>query len=318
MLDLSKPLLEVQKTMKKIIKTEHDLLNEMVTYVVDTHGKMLRPRLLLLTFKLLKGRDIKKAIELAAIFEIIHNATLVHDDINDEASMRRGKPALHVKYNVGKAVVCGDYLYVRAVQKIINYSREVLKIIADTCVEIAEGEIMQSIYRQNPIINEHLYFDIIRKKTASTFGACAQLGARLITNNEKTLRKLYLFGVNLGLAFQLIDDILDITGDPDKLGKPIMVDFKEGHYNSVILHTYRNATDKEQKLIESLFDKTDKTDMDIDMLKKLILYYGSVEYVKKLAKRKSELAKKQLSGFKENEYKRALLNLADEVVSRES
>jgi geranylgeranyl pyrophosphate synthase len=205
-----------------------DLLQEASTHILGSGGKLIRPRVVLLAYLAAGGKAVQKAIPLAAAIELVHTATLVHDDINDHSPTRRGKIAVHAKFGRTFALLTGDYLFTKVYELMAPYGPQFNKIMADACVSLVEGETLQAAAAKTGDINQEIYKVIITRKTASLFSAAARMGALLAGADDKVADQLARYGHDLGLAFQVIDDVLDIVGDPEVMGKPVGGDLVQG------------------------------------------------------------------------------------------
>lgn len=227
-LHLDRELLSVEQTLLDIVTTDVELLHEASSHILDSGGKLVRPRVVLLAYLAAGGSDLDKVIPLAAAIELVHTATLVHDDINDHSLTRRGKIAVHARFGRTFALLTGDYLFTKVYELMAPYGSHFNKIMADACVRLVEGETLQAAAAKAGTINQETYKIIITRKTASLFSAAARMGALLAGANEESVDSLAQYGHNLGLAFQIVDDVLDIVGDPEVMGKPVGSDLVQG------------------------------------------------------------------------------------------
>ncbi len=218
----------VDQTLLDIVQTDVTLLQEASEHIIDSGGKRLRPRLLILSYLAAGGQNPQEAISLAAAVELVHTATLVHDDINDHSLTRRGKITVHAKWGRTFALLTGDYLFTKVYELMAPYGTRHNVIMADACVSLVEGETLQAAAAKAGEMNQETYYKIIARKTASLFEAAAQMGAILGEADEEIIAALAQYAFNLGLAFQIVDDVLDIVGDPETLGKPVGSDIAQG------------------------------------------------------------------------------------------
>ena len=218
----------VDKALLEIVQTDVDLLREASEHIIDSGGKRLRPRLLLLSYLVAGGQDLQAAVPLAAAVELVHTATLVHDDINDHSLTRRGKITVHARWGRTFALLTGDFLFTKVYELMAPYGDRHNVIMAGACVSLVEGETLQAAAAKAGKINQDTYYEIIARKTASLFEAAAQMGAILGQASEEVISAVAEYAFNLGLAFQIVDDILDIVGDPETMGKPVGGDIVQG------------------------------------------------------------------------------------------
>lgn len=218
----------VEEQLRQVIVTDVNLLQEASMHIVDSGGKRLRPHVTLLSYLAAGGQNISEVIPLASAVELVHTATLVHDDINDHSLTRRGKIAVHARWGRTFALLTGDYLFTKVYELMAPYGAEFNVIMANACVKLVEGETLQAEAAKNGAINQDIYKTIISRKTASLFEAASRMGALVAGAEEFVVEALAEYAYNLGLAFQIVDDVLDIVGDPQTLGKPIGSDIVQG------------------------------------------------------------------------------------------
>ncbi len=239
---LDRELHSVERTLLDVVSTDVELLQEASTHILESGGKLIRPRVVLLSYLAAGGTDLNEAIPLAAAIELVHTATLVHDDINDHSPTRRGKIAVHARFGRTFALLTGDYLFTKVYELMAPYGITYNKIMADACVSLVEGETLQAAAAKSGTINQETYKVIITRKTASLFAAAARMGALLAGAEDSVADKLAEYGHNLGLAFQIVDDILDIVGDPEVMGKPVGGDLVQGA-GALMAQNGKNALD---------------------------------------------------------------------------
>jgi octaprenyl-diphosphate synthase len=226
---IQRELRMVDKKLREMVKSNERVLTEASLHVIEAGGKRLRPAVTVLSYMALGGRDVEKIVDIAAGFELIHSATLIHDDINDGGKTRRGRETVYKKYGLHDAIVTGDFLFTRAFRLGGTFDRVVVETTADACVSLAEGEVMENRFRHKSNLNVDTYIKIIERKTAQPIRAGAMVGAYLAKSGPGEIEALGSYGLDLGIAFQIIDDILDFTGDSKKTGKAVGMDLKEGH-----------------------------------------------------------------------------------------
>ncbi len=280
-------------------------------------GKRLRPALLLLSSKLLNYTG-QGAIKLGAVVEIIHTATLVHDDIIDEAKTRRGRPAANTQWGNAKCVLAGDWLYMQAF-KIAVQERNFA--ILDTLIELTqamvEGELLQ-IERLGKSITIDEHFELIYRKTACLFSVCMKLGGILAGASDADLTRLADYGRNLGMAFQIVDDVLDLTASEEVLGKPVASDLREGKATLAVLHALERCTPEERATIESVLGNGGFNGITPADIVAILKRHGSIDAAYARATEFTKAARESICTFPDSEIKRVLLWVPEFVVERQN
>jgi octaprenyl-diphosphate synthase len=291
-------------------------ITEIGEYLRAGGGKRIRPALLLLSAKLFdyEGRG---TIRLGAVVEIIHTATLVHDDIIDEAQLRRGRPAANTQWGNSKCVLAGDWLYMQAFKIAVQERNfRILDALIDLTQQMVEGELLQ-MEKLGRFITLDEHFDLIYRKTACLFSVCMRLGAILGQAKPEQEEALAKYGHDLGMAFQIVDDVLDLTASESVLGKPVASDLREGKVTMAVIHALERCTSEErQKIAAILRDRAFNGVTHRDILS-ILTRYGSVEAANNRAAQYAESARQAISSFPDSEIKRALLWAPEFVVSRE-
>jgi geranylgeranyl pyrophosphate synthase len=218
----------VEQELRAAVNSDVNTLYDAGHHIIDSGGKRLRPRVALLAHLAAGGQALDQMIPLASAIELVHTATLVHDDINDHSLTRRGKITVHARWGRTFALLTGDYLFTKVYEMMAPYGPQYNVVMADACVKLVEGETLQALAAKAGTMDRETYKQIIARKTASLFEAGARMGAMLAGADEAVVTALATYGYNLGLAFQIVDDILDIVGDPEKLGKPVGLDVTQG------------------------------------------------------------------------------------------
>jgi len=293
------------------------------SYLIEHGGKRLRPYMVIKSCQLLGG-TAKQAIPAAAAIEMIHNFTLVHDDIMDNDEMRHGVPTVHIKFGIPIGILAGDLLFSRAFETIskpyLNKSREVglnlVTTLAKACTDVCEGQALDiSMAKSSKIPNENQYIKMIEKKTSSLFVASCAMGA--ITANRKSIDvvRLSTFGRNLGIAFQIIDDLIGVIGDPKITKKPVGNDIREGKKSLPILMAIKKANNQEKKIILNAFGNSSVSKSEVEKAISTISSLGIEKTIKQKATHHSNAAKKSISIYN-GPAKKELLSLLDFVVER--
>ena len=291
-------------------------ITEIGEYLRAGGGKRIRPALLLLSAKLFNYKG-DGAIKLASVVEIIHTATLVHDDIIDEAQTRRGRPAANTQWGNSMCVLAGDWLYMQAFRIAVHERNfRILDVLIELTQQMVEGELLQMEKLGRPIsLQEHL--DLIYRKTACLFSVCMRVGAILGGATDEEEKRLGQYGRQLGLAFQIVDDVLDLTASETVLGKPVASDLREGKATMSVIHALERCTPVERRHIETiLHDRAFNGVTHADILT-ILNRYASLEFASHEAARYAESARNALGIFPDSEIKRALLWAPDFVVARE-
>lgn len=290
------------------------LINQISQYIIHSGGKRLRPLLLMLVARALdyKGQDHTKA---AAIIEFIHTATLLHDDVVDDSELRRGKETANNVFGNAASVLTGDFLYSRAFQMMVELNQmQIMQILADATNKIAEGEVLQLLNCNNPNITEAQYMQVIYCKTAKLFEAACDVASVLADASDNKQKALHQYGVHLGNAFQIADDVLDYIADSKTLGKNIGDDLAEGKTTLPVIYALKNAQTPDQQLIRQAIEQGHHPEMAkiIDIIK----HSGAIEYAVSKAQQAAQSAIDSLDILAESEYKNALIALAHIAVER--
>ncbi len=280
-------------------------------------GKRIRPALLLLCAKLFP-HDERSAIRLGAVVEVIHTATLVHDDIIDEARTRRGRPAANTQWGNAKCVLAGDWLYMQAFKIAVQERNfKILDVLIELTQQMVEGELLQ-MEKLGKCISLDEHFDLIYRKTACLFSVSMRLGAILGKATQEQEDRLGEYGRNLGLAFQIVDDVLDLTASEEVLGKPVASDLREGKVTMAVIHALERCTPDERKLVETVLEERAFVSVQHEQILEMLTRYGSIEYAHAEAARYAEIACRAICSFPDSEVKRALLFAPEFVVERNS
>lgn len=294
------------------------LINQIGTYIINSGGKRLRPVIHLLAAKACgyqADEHNTDHINLAAIVEFIHTATLLHDDVVDASELRRGKETANALFGNEASVLVGDFLYSRAFQMMVEIgSMRVMEILADATNTIAEGEVLQLLNCNDPDTTEERYLEVIHNKTAKLFESAAQLGAILTNQSAETEQALATYGMHLGCAFQLIDDVLDYTASAEDMGKNIGDDLAEGKPTLPLIHAMREGTPEQVSLIRNAIEHGGLD--DIEQIMQAVTSNDAIEYTANAARKESQLAIEALAGLPESIYKEALQFLAEFSVNR--
>ena len=287
-------------------------------YIVEAGGKRLRPMLVLLAARCCNIQN-DKHISLAAVIEFIHTATLLHDDVVDMSALRRGRPTVNAEWNNPSSVLVGDFIYSRAFQILVQIGdMNIMEIMADTTNRIAEGEVLQLINKNNPNSSEQSYMQVIENKTAILFQAAAQCGAMLTDADEETQNALKEFGMELGIAFQLIDDVLDYDGDAESMGKNIGDDLAEGKPTLPLIYAMEHGTDSEAELIRECLKDEELSKKSLDQVINIVRDSGGLAYTREKARDCSDKALACLDKIPASNYRDALEAMGEFSKERKS
>lgn len=291
------------------------LINQIAEHIVAAGGKRLRPMLVVLAARALghAGRDHH---QLAAVIEFIHTATLLHDDVVDESDLRRGRRTANALWGNAPSVLVGDFLYSRSFQLMVELDRmTVMRVLADTTNAIAEGEVLQLLHVHNPDTDEAAYLRVIERKTAVLFAAATRLGALLGGAGDEVQQRLHDYGMNLGLAFQIADDVLDYTADADALGKNLGDDLAEGKATLPLIHALAHSDEATRGRLRAAIEQGDTTAMP-EVLR-AIETTGGIGYSRQRALAYARAAEAALEGLPESDWLAALRGLARYAVERD-
>lgn len=310
-------LQKVEDHLKRNMGSVSPLIDDINKYVHDSGGKRLRPALLLLAARL-SAFEGEAAIRLGMVVELIHAATLVHDDIIDDARVRRGRPSVNAKWGNQITVLMGDWLYMTSFHIALELRNfKVLDLLIDITRNMVEGELMQleCIRSTEMMVDQQL--EICMRKTAHLFSGCGRLGGMLGQVGREKEEKLGIYGRSLGMAFQLVDDLLDYTSNEHVLGKPVLKDLQEGRVTLPIIYLMQRADGGEQNFVRQVVRNQDFTEENKKRLVDLVENYGTLTDTHRLAQQYAEEAKRCLADFPDSIYREALLKVPEFVVNRE-
>ena len=316
--ELLKPVAQDMQRVDEIIRehlsSEVALINQISAHIVGAGGKRMRPSLLLLVARAL-GAKGDEACRMAAIIEFIHTATLLHDDVVDETSRRRGRDTANALWGNAGAVLAGDFLYSRSFQMMVGLDRmAVMQVLADATNAIAEGEVLQLMNCGDPDVTEARYLQVIELKTARLFQAAGQLGASAAGCGEKDQQAMAEFGRCFGLAFQIVDDMLDYTADPEHSGKNLGTDLAEGKPTLPLIHAMTHGSEAEAGLIRAAI--SEGRIEALEPVQKAIESTGSLAYTAALAARFAEQAQGILGSLNDSEFSKSLRDLTAASIQR--
>ena len=314
---LNDDLTAVNELIRRRMASEHaPRIPEVTAHLIEAGGKRLRPMLTLATAHLC-GYQGQYHIHLAATVEFIHTATLLHDDVVDESAQRRGRPTANLLWDNKSSVLVGDYLFARSFQLMTETNNmRVLAILANASATIAEGEVLQLTAAQNLATDEDVYLKVVRGKTAALFSAATEVGGVIAGATPEQERALYEYGDALGVAFQIVDDLLDYQGDSQNTGKNIGDDFRERKLTLPLIKAVAKADADERNFWIRTIEKGHQHDGDLEHALTLLHEHGALRDTKAQALEWAELAKGALGKLPDHELREMLSDLADYVVSR--
>jgi octaprenyl-diphosphate synthase len=307
----------VEAELERQARSNIQVIDYLGNYLLETKGKRVRPALLILAAKALAARaDEQGIIRLAAVMELLHTATLVHDDIIDNSDVRRNRPSLNARFGNQASVLMGDWLYMSAFETSLQQrSLEILDILTRLTRMMTEGELMQMSLIGNVRITEDQYFDVLKRKTAFLFSGCCEIGAILGGAGEEQQAALRDYGMNLGIAFQLADDILDFTADAGTLGKPAGNDLLEGKV-TLPLVKLTQADPRSAEMLEDIMDAGKYSNGTQKEILRMLSRHGLLDWTQKIALEYAEMARINLEVLPQTEYRSALDAIPDFVVRR--
>ncbi|WP_396588833.1 octaprenyl diphosphate synthase [Bermanella sp. R86510] len=305
---------QVNKIILDQLSSNVPMVEKIGHHIIASGGKRMRPLLVLMAAKALNNHDQNHPL-LASIIEFLHTATLLHDDVVDTSDMRRGKATANAAFGNAPSVLVGDFLYSRAFQMMVELgSMKVMGILSNATCIIAEGEVMQLMNVKNPKVSESQYMDVIQGKTAMLFEASSHSGAVLANANSEQEEALRLFGHHLGMAFQLVDDVLDYMGNAEELGKNVGDDLAEGKPTLPLIFAMQNASDDDANVIRQAIRKGG-TDQLSDIIK-IVQRCGAIDYTQQKAQEHVDLANNAIACLTDSPAKQALATLAHMAINR--
>ena len=311
---VSDDLSAIKRHIENQIESDIPLIREIGRYIVDAGGKRLRPITLLLAARSL-GYQGTAHIDLGAVIEFIHTATLLHDDVVDKSDLRRGRETTNAVWGNPASILVGDFLYSRAFEMMVAVDRmAIMRIMAATTNRISEGEVLQLLNTHSPTVSETEYLETITRKTAKLFESAAQIGALLANASPATESALAEFGLNIGISFQIVDDALDYRPGPDNIGKNTGDDLADGKMTLPLIHALRVCSPAERELIEAAISIGDRS--QFDAIVAIIETTDSLAYTSRLARTYAAQAQQALELLPPSDHRNALSKLAEFAVSR--
>jgi len=314
---VAEDLARVEDFFEEQVRSDIPLIAEVGRYIREGGGKRIRPALVLLSCRL-NGYRGERAVLLAAVVEFLHSATLLHDDIVDDAEERRGRRSVNRRWGNDLAVLLGDFLYSKSIAMALSQDNlRVLRLLSDVTLRMIEGELLEIQHCADLQVTPEDHIDIIQRKTACLFSACLRIGAILGEAGETREAALASYGTNLGICFQMIDDLLDLTADPQRLGKPVASDLREGKLTLPAIFTLRRAGDFGLATLKAVLDDRGFERVHPLEIARLARGCGALDEARALAERYAEAARRDLAACERSPYSEALAQLPDFVLARD-
>ncbi|HZN04349.1 MAG TPA: polyprenyl synthetase family protein [Candidatus Polarisedimenticolia bacterium] len=310
-------LLRVEEECRRNLRSEVGAIDELGRYLADGGGKRIRPILLLLATQMC-GYKGDRDVLFASVFEFIHTATLVHDDVIDEAETRRGRGTMNARWGNGLTVLLGDYLYIKSMNMALEADDiRIIRILAQITLKMIEGEIVADRKRGQIGMTEEEHLEVIRRKTAYLFAGCGRVAGVLSGLEPRRLESIADYGMNLGMAFQIADDLLDVTADSRTLGKPAASDLKEGKLTLPLIYLLETASGSEREMVRTVLEEGEFLTVSRDEILALLRRHRTLERTRELAAGYALKARQALDLFPPSPARDALLFLPQFVVSRQ-
>jgi octaprenyl-diphosphate synthase len=309
-------LRRVEEECRRNFRSEVGTIDELGQYLAEAGGKRVRPILLLLSSQMCGYRGDRDVL-FASVFEFIHTATLVHDDVIDEAEVRRGRGTMNARFGNGLTVLLGDYLYIKSMNMALEADDiRIIRILAEITLKMIEGEIIADRRRADIRLTEEEHLDIVRRKTAFLFAGCGRVAGVLAGVDEDKVAALADYGMNLGMAFQIVDDLLDFTSDTRVLGKPAANDLKEGKLTLPLIYLMQAAEPAEREMVQTVLDEGEFLTIKREEIVELLRRRKTLDRTREVALGYARRAREALAPFDPCPAREALLRLPDFVVSR--
>ncbi|HVC11595.1 MAG TPA: polyprenyl synthetase family protein [Burkholderiales bacterium] len=311
---IAEDMQRVDALIRRRLDSEVALIRQVAEYIVTGGGKRLRPALVLLAAGAVGYRG-EACLELAAVVEFIHTATLLHDDVVDESELRRGRKTANAAFGNAASVLVGDFLYSRAFQMMVGIGgMRVMQVLADATNAIAEGEVLQLLNCHDPEVDEARYLAVVRRKTAKLFEAAARLGGVLANAPRQAEEALAAYGMRVGTAFQLIDDVLDYSGDAPAIGKSLGDDLAEGKPTLPLIYALRQGSNEQAQMVRRAIVEGGR--QDFPLVLEVIERTGALAYARAVAEREAEAARRAIESLPHSVHRDSLLELATFSVAR--
>ena len=317
---ITKDMEAVDFVIRSYLNSEVVMIRTVGEYIISSGGKRLRPALVVMMANALGYQQVEREFQdhhvLAATIEFIHTSTLLHDDVVDESDLRRGRETANAVFGNAASVLVGDYLYSRSFEMMVSVNRmEILQVLSQATTVIAEGEVLQLLNVHDPDVSVERYMQVVRYKTAKLFEASAEVGAIICEVTPELREAAASYGRHMGTAFQLIDDVLDYSGDAEALGKNVGDDLREGKPTLPLIRVMNQGTAEQAELIRNAIETGDA---DFKAVAEAIKSTDALQYTRQIAEKESELAIDALEAFPDSIYKQSLLQLARFAIERDN
>ncbi len=303
----------VERRLAELLRSREASLTDIASYLIGAGGKRVRPAVTLLVFRACGGDDVADIVDVAVALELIHSASLLHDDIIDGSDFRRGRDSARLKYGVAETLVTGDFLFSRAFQICGRFEEKLINWAAEACISLTEGEIMQGRFRRNPAVTYADYKEIITRKTASLFEQGARTAAYLAQATDDAVEAMARCGLHVGLTFQMVDDLLDLTAAEAEIGKPAGIDVQEGNPSLPIVLAISDDLE-----IRRMFERPSLTDAEVSALVGRLRRSPAIAHGYRLASEHAAQARDALLILPDSAYRQNLLSLIEHLVGRAS
>ena len=308
---LTAALQRVEARLAGLLRSREPLLTEISSYLVDSGGKRVRPTVTILIFRACGGQELDEIVDVAAALELIHSATLLHDDIIDDSGVRRGKDSAFRKYGLANTLVTGDFVFSRAFQLCARFEEKLINWAAEACISLTEGEVMQGRLRHAAMVTLDDYLEIISRKTACIFQQGARTAAYLAHAPDRIVGAMADCGFNVGMTFQIVDDLLDVEGDALRTGKPVGIDLRDGNPSLPIVLAMRRDPE-----VSRIFQKAAPTETEIEQALARIRSSGVLVEARALALQYGARAREDMELLAPSPDKDHLLGLIDQLIER--
>jgi octaprenyl-diphosphate synthase len=311
-------LVKVEDVFEAEVRSDIPLVAEIARYIREGGGKRIRPALLLLAVRACGQRESDRAVLLASVVEFIHTATLLHDDIIDGATVRRGRRSVNSRWGNDITVLLGDFLYTKAMSMALSQENlRILRLLSDVTLRMVEGQLLEIEHDRDLDVTPDEHIDIMKRKTAYLFSASTRVGAMLAELGDEKEEALSRYGLNLGICFQMIDDLLDFTAKEEVLGKPVCSDLREGKLTLPAIFLVKRGGREAREKVEALMEDGAFTRVSRDELLKLARETGALDEARRLAEQYAEMARTDLAVLERSKYREALAYLPDFILSRD-
>lgn len=308
---LAAEMLAVERRLFETVVSREARLTEIAQYLIDAGGKRIRPLVAMTVFRACGGVDIRDIIDVAVALELIHSATLLHDDIIDGGEVRRGRTSAYLKFGCADTLVAGDFFFSKAFELCGRFEETIVHWAAEACIALTEGEILQGRFRRNPAVSVADYREIIHRKTASLFQQGARVASYLAGASASTVETLARCGNAIGMAFQVIDDLLDVAGDAARIGKPVGIDLRDGNPSLPIVLALPRSS-----VLARIWQSCSPADRDVELGLAEVRAAGVLETVRDEAMRHVRSAREALAVLPENPYRDFLDFLIRDLLDR--